>query len=692
MVTGINVLKEIIDLNCDENTLILILFDMNRYFDKELKYEYKKVQKKTGRVFNSFERKILRDYYYYRRIESLKVIEVDDFVKMSFTEEQKCEVIEMTLNRINKYGSDKIVNSIKKRYTDLSKDFKDIKNKSSWLKWYADKNFGDKTNLVIINLDNKIIESKIDVFRLLRNMYTSLNNYRYLGIIIDGEIFDNNLNITWKLIYQISIYLENFVKYTKKYFPVKVMERKKELNEFLANRIMDIDNEIVTDQFYSTISTGCKFEDCFISDDGVKKILIFKKIVLDENIVPCPDCLEYKSSSNSYPEMFLHSWECKNPSCPSRSKSGRGKRYDEFSTYRYLKTIDIEEDDNINENLYTTWRRDIFANSADCIQMLIKFYSWSGEKITTFNCDAINNYSRIIEKVYDTNNNGVGSNITFYNSFEELPIYILLNEINSKIRIQDAEKNTILHKKIEIIHGNSSDYLKKLKKGLVGAAITSPPYYNAREYSQWGNLILYLIDMMDNAKSVLSSMNDNGIYLYNIGDIVSNDNVYVKSNMSKRRLLLGAYSMMIFEIAGFHLANNIIWDKGEVQSKRNSTINMNPGFVKCVNCYEHVIVFSKSSRNIDLISPVVRINPVIKINCKGENIYKHTAPYPEELVQLIKPFVDKENYVLDPYLGSGTTLIWCLKNNFKGLGIEMNNEYYELSFENILKINKKEDE
>ena len=224
--------------------------------------------------------------------------------------------------------------------------------------------------------------------------------------------------------------------------------------------------------------------------------------------------------------------------------------------------------------------------------------------------------------------------------------------------------------------------MKKVAQNQIGAAITSPPYYNAREYSQWENLILYLIDMMINSYSVYCSLADNSYYLYNIGDIVSEDNIYVNSNMSKHRIQLGFLSCLFFEMVGFKLDGNIIWDKGEVQSKRNSTINLYSGYVKPVNCYEHMFVFCKGKSKHN-VSKIVKISPVIKINNKGENTYKHTAPYPIDLVAQIKEYASINKYILDPFLGSGTTLVWCKQNGYKGIGYELNNEYYNLCVENV---------
>src|SRR5699024_11916740 len=90
-----------------------------------------------------------------------------------------------------------------------------------------------------------------------------------------------------------------------------------------------------------------------------------------------------------------------------------------------------------------------------------------------------------------------------------------------------------------IINGDSTNITPYISKYLndeeLSAAVTSPPYFNAREYSQWDNLLCYLIDMMLNAKAVLSSLNSTGTYIYNIGDVVGKDNIFIHSNMSKRR-------------------------------------------------------------------------------------------------------------------------------------------------------------
>ena len=73
-------------------------------------------------------------------------------------------------------------------------------------------------------------------------------------------------------------------------------------------------------------------------------------------------------------------------------------------------------------------------------------------------------------------------------------------------------------------------------------------------------------------------------------------------------------------------------------------------------------------------------------NFSGESKTKigHPAPFPIELPKrCIKLFSYREGIVLDPFLGSGTTLIACLQTNRIGIGVEINKEYCQLAVERL---------
>lgn len=670
-------LKSIIGVEVCDDLLYRILFEMNRYFDKQLTDAIQKCQKKYFRVFNQKERNMLRKYFYYKMPIVLESLNIDDFDSITYSLKDSKIILEECLKRIKTYGKDNIVASFKERKKNFDLN-KITDNSEEWLMYYdkkRSKNFNYSLFILTITQDLfKNYNYNVNSFcEIIASIYDKLENYRHLIIKVKGILRDENkIDVTWKVLYKLGVYCENFVQYKDKFYPFRKNKSINKLKKFMDERFINRDNLQLVSEFYSSISTGFKFEDCLISDAQETIIMIYKKIYLDNSPIPCPACMTTIQRGNSFPEVFLRSYECENPKCPERSKSGRGKRFDEFGVYRYFKLVEDSVENKISYDIYEKWRRDIFSNDCNENEMLLRYYAWENEKVYVLGEKIQSSGNRV---VYNINHLMIEDK--YINNFENLPIVILFKKISNLIERKTGEY--ILTNDIELRNDNSSFGLRKLAPNQVGAAITSPPYYNAREYSQWPTLIMYLIDMMINAASVYDSLISNSYYLYNIGDIVNADNIFVESNMSKRRLQLGFLSCMLFELIGFNLEGNIIWDKGQVQSKRNSTVNFNSGYVKCINCYEHVFVFKKGEvRPNEHVSYNTYFSPVIKINSKGQNTYKHTAPYPPEMINLLKPFIRSNKYVLDPFLGSGTTVKWCKENSYKGLGFELNAEYFEL--------------
>lgn len=65
---------------------------------------------------------------------------------------------------------------------------------------------------------------------------------------------------------------------------------------------------------------------------------------------------------------------------------------------------------------------------------------------------------------------------------------------------------------------------------------------------------------------------------------------------------------------------------------------------------------------------------------EDKTAYKHPAPFMvRDVEKLISMFTKKGMTVLDPFIGSGTTLIASNKIGRKGIGIDLNSEYKELA-------------
>ena len=72
----------------------------------------------------------------------------------------------------------------------------------------------------------------------------------------------------------------------------------------------------------------------------------------------------------------------------------------------------------------------------------------------------------------------------------------------------------------------------------------------------------------------------------------------------------------------------------------------------------------------------------------GENRKRigHPAPFPVELPKrCIKLFSFVSDVILDPFLGSGTTLIACTMLKRKGIGVEIDKKYCELAKQRLIK-------
>lgn len=148
--------------------------------------------------------------------------------------------------------------------------------------------------------------------------------------------------------------------------------------------------------------------------------------------------------------------------------------------------------------------------------------------------------------------------------------------------------------KVKVIWGHCLDVLKSMKSESVHLMVTSPPYYNAREYSQWDNIQMYLDDMRKIIREAYRVLDNHRVFVWNVGDIFDNDNMFTKSTWGKRRIPLGAYFISIFEEEGFTFVDDFIWDKGEVQSQRQKNGDKPyPFYQYPMNCYEHILIFHK---------------------------------------------------------------------------------------------------
>ena len=147
-----------------------------------------------------------------------------------------------------------------------------------------------------------------------------------------------------------------------------------------------------------------------------------------------------------------------------------------------------------------------------------------------------------------------------------------------------------------LIGGDSKEVLKKIKDNSIHLAVTSPPYFNAREYSQWDSLENYLKDMKTVFEQVFRILDNHRVFVLNVGDVQCRMG---KQPWTQRRVPLGALFTIMCQEIGFEFVDDYIWDKGEPQSYRHVNGGNNyPSYIYPINVYEHILIFHKHTRDM----------------------------------------------------------------------------------------------
>lgn len=245
-------------------------------------------------------------------------------------------------------------------------------------------------------------------------------------------------------------------------------------------------------------------------------------------------------------------------------------------------------------------------------------------------------------------------------------------------------------------HGDSINILNQLPDNVVDLIFTSPPYYNAREYSQYATYEEYLQQMQDIFKQCLRVLKPGRFMAINSCPVIIPRSS--RSQESTRLPIPFDLHSKITELKQCKFIEDIIWEKPLGASiPRNRTFHQNrlPLIYKTNSVTEYIFVYRKNSDN--LIEWHLKDHPYkeeSKIDdYEPSNIWKicpawsnkHPAIFPNKLANnIIKYYSLKNDFVMDPFAGSGTVGIECLKLQRHFILIEKKEEYYQHIKNNIL--------
>jgi site-specific DNA-methyltransferase (adenine-specific) len=157
---------------------------------------------------------------------------------------------------------------------------------------------------------------------------------------------------------------------------------------------------------------------------------------------------------------------------------------------------------------------------------------------------------------------------------------------------------------------------------------------------------------------------------------------------------VGADLTTIAKKIGFHYHSTIVWNEGNI-SRRTAWGSWKSASAPYVIAPVELIVVLYKDRwkktSGTKVSDIERdefmdwTNGLWAFNGESKKRVGHPAPFPIELPRrCVKLFSYVNDIVLDPFSGSGTTLIAAVANNRRGIGIDVDRKYCELAHKRIL--------
>jgi site-specific DNA-methyltransferase (adenine-specific) len=259
---------------------------------------------------------------------------------------------------------------------------------------------------------------------------------------------------------------------------------------------------------------------------------------------------------------------------------------------------------------------------------------------------------------------------------------------------------------IDLVQGDCLEKMKEIPDGSVDLTVTSPPYDNLRTYNgnndQWGAHVWRAV-----IADLYRVTANGGVVVWVVGDAT------IKGSETGTSFKQALWAME----CGFCLADTMIYEKTDSAFPRH-------GHKKYPGVFEYMFIFAKGKiktfnsikdRKNKLFG--TRMTGTVRQSdgtmrpsrAKGKAVaefgsrtnlwgystgfnkstthkdaFKHPAIFPEALARdQIISWSNKGDTVLDTFMGSGTTGVAAKNLNRKFIGIEIDEEYYNIANERI---------
>lgn len=239
-----------------------------------------------------------------------------------------------------------------------------------------------------------------------------------------------------------------------------------------------------------------------------------------------------------------------------------------------------------------------------------------------------------------------------------------------------------------LIINNSIFQTKSIEPDSVDLVVTSPPYNVDIKYNTHDDQISYEKYLEFSEEWMTCCYNwlkDDGRFCLNIP---------LDKNKGGQQSV-GADLTTIAKKIGFKYHSTIIWNEGNISRRTawGSWLSASAPYVIApveliVVLYKNTWKKTSGSKESDIVRQDFMdwTNGLWSFNGESKKRIGHPAPFPIELPRrCMKLFSFKGDTILDPFLGSGTTLVASYLNNRKGIGIDIDQNYCQIALERLKK-------
>lgn len=235
----------------------------------------------------------------------------------------------------------------------------------------------------------------------------------------------------------------------------------------------------------------------------------------------------------------------------------------------------------------------------------------------------------------------------------------------------------------------NTDFLKtdSIKANSIDLIVTSPPYnldikYNSHDDTMsYGDYLSFTKKWL--AKSYTLIKDDGRLCL----------NIPLDKNKGGQQSMCADITTIAKQV-GFKYHSTIIWNEQNISRRTAWGSWLSAAAPYVIAPVEVIVVLYKKrwkktsgSRKSDIVKKefMAWTNGVWNFSGESKKRVGHPTPFPVELpYRCIKLFTFVGDTVLDPFVGSGSTLLACLQTARKGIGIDIDKKYCELAKKRLL--------